>query len=170
MALNELDLTGNQMRDPSSLVEALCHQHTKLQKLHYEQNNLKPQAYSLLQAAFTFRENKRGWLGKLLHDIKDRSMVNFNLQNRKHGDEEIICLSRQLAKYHRKVSTAEFRGPNVTCRGIENLVSNVISTNAACLQRLYIREAPGVGDTGAAALAQALERQPNRRRRLSGIV
>ena len=156
MVLEELDLTGNQMRDPGPLVEALCHHDTKLQRLHYEQNHLSSQALAQIKAAFVFRDNKRGWLGKLLRDIKEKTQIKIDLQRRKHSDEEIVCLSKQLAKYHCKVITAEFGGPSVTSKGMATLSSNVISTNAACLQRLYIRNAKRVGDMGTVALARGL--------------
>jgi Ran GTPase-activating protein (RanGAP) involved in mRNA processing and transport len=156
IALEELDLTGNQMRDASPLIDALCHHTTKLQRLHCEQNQLTPQEQARLEAAFTFRENKLGWLGKLLRDIKEKTQVSCNLSNRNHSDEEIIALSRQLAKYHRKTTTAVFGGANVTYRGIVKLAATVIAENTANLQRLYLKQAPLVGDVGAAALAQGL--------------
>jgi NLR family CARD domain-containing protein 3 len=155
LALDELDLVGNQMRDPTALIDALCHHVTKLEILRCEQNRMSPEAESRLQAAFMFRANKRGWLGGLLREIRERKQVSCNLSTRQHSDEELIAISRHLSKYKPKVTTAMFGGTQVTFRGITILAQEVLSTNSAHLQRLYIRNAP-ITDIGAAALAQAL--------------
>lgn len=157
MTLEELNLTGNQMRDPSPLIEALCHHQTTIQRLIYEQNPLIPQEKSRLDAAFLFRDNKRGWLGKLLREIKEKPQLSLQLSSRhNYGDEEIIALSRQIAKYNRKVVRAVIGGANVSHRSITFLATSLLVNNTAPLQRLYIDNSPLVADEGIMALAKGL--------------
>ena len=155
LALEELDIIGNQWRDPSAMIDALCHHEIRLERLHCEQNHLSHDAESRLRGAFTFRDNKKDWLGKLFRQIREKKQVSCNLSSKKHGDEEIVAISRLLSKHRPKVPTATFGGPLVTSRGVTILSRQVIASNSSHLIRLYIHNSP-IRDLGSAALAQAL--------------
>lgn len=158
ISLEELDIVGNQMKDPSALIDALCHHETKLLNISYEQNQLSPEAEVRLNAAFHFRKNKQGWLGRLLRDIRStRRMkrISCNMLGKTHGDEEIIAIVRVAAKHKPHITSALFEGPLVTYRGVTILARELLVPNLAKLGSLTIRQAP-VRDKGAAALAQAL--------------
>ena len=155
MALEELNLIGNQMRDPLPFIEVVCRHPIKLKRLLFEQNVLTDEAENQLHAAFAFRENKKGWLGKILRDIKEKKMITFDLSKKRHGDEELIAIAVGLAKFKPCVTSASFGGPLITFRSVERLSECVLSPNIANLHRLYIKDAK-LGFTGAAALAKAL--------------
>lgn len=157
LALKELDIVGNQMRDASALVHLICHGSYKLQRLAYEKNNLSPEQEARIVDAFQFRENKRTWLGKLLAGIEHKKMMSLNLQSRDYGDEELVVLSRHLAKHRPKVTTAFFYNSSITDRGVMALARDVLSNReAAQIQRLYCHGLVKLSDRGVAAIAQSL--------------
>ncbi len=155
MALEELNLVGNQMRDPSPFIHVVCRHSIKLKTLYFEQNVLTDEAENQLHAAFAFRENKKGWLGKILRDVKEKKMICFDLTKKKHGDEEVLAIMVSLAKFKPCVTCASFGGCLVSCRSVGRLSESVLAANGVNLQRLYIKDAP-LGFNGAVALAKAL--------------
>jgi Ran GTPase-activating protein (RanGAP) involved in mRNA processing and transport len=155
MALEVLNLVGNQMRDPSPFIHVVCCHPIKLKTLYFEQNVLTDEAENQLHAAFAFRENKKGWLGKILRDIKEKKMICFDLTKKRHGDEELLAIMVSLAKFKPCVTSASFGGSMVSCRSVGRLSECVVAANEVNLQRLYIKDTP-LGFNGAVALAKAL--------------
>jgi len=87
--------------------------------------------------------------------------VSLNLQSKDYGDEEIIVLTKQLAKYGRAtITTATFDGPKVTDRGLCTFADEVLSNyQAAQVQRLYLYNCTKLSEKAVRALAVALSNQ-----------
>lgn len=157
VALRELDLVGNQLRDATALVNCICHESYKLERLAYEKNNLSPEQEERVVHAFQFLENKRTWMGKLLAGLTQNRMLSLNLKSRDYGDEEMVLLATHLAIQQCTITTAFFNSSRITDRGVTALAHAVIGgRTAATIQRLYFRGLSKLTDLGVASIAQSL--------------
>ena len=161
LALIELDIVGNQMRNPSGLVQLICYGSYTLQHLAFSRNNMSEEQETRVMNAFQFRENKRIWLGKLLEQIAKQRLVNLNLQSKDYGDEEITLLAKQLSEHRQAtITTATLHSQRITDRGLCSLANLVLSnSNAAPIQRLYLHSCPNLTDKSLRAIAAALSKQ-----------
>jgi len=161
LALEELNIVGNQATDPSAFVLAdiLCRPGCRLRTLHYEQkNNFTQQGKDRLLSAFAFRENKERWLGQYLKDIEKRQTVSLNLLEKNVGDYELIAIASHLAKHKpRKIAAVWLDGgERITCRGISAFARDVIAPNVIKVERVYVQNTM-IGDSGATAIAKAIQ-------------
>ena len=157
LAVQELDLVGNQAADDSAavLADVLCRPGCRLETLRWEKNNFSQEGKKRLDAAFTFRKNMKVWLAKLLSSIERRRVLSLDLSSKDMGDDEVVALSAHLASCKPRVTTLWIDGKRLTGRGIASLSRDVLATNEVKLERLYLQDTL-LGDNGAAALAQAL--------------
>jgi NLR family CARD domain-containing protein 3 len=159
LALIELDIVGNQLRDATALVAYIVHDSYKLQRLAYEKNKLSVEQEAQVMQAFQFRDNKRTWLGQLAKRMARQRMMSVRLEHVDFGDDEVMFIAHTLAKHNAlKVTTVFLSSPRVTDRGAVALTKHVLSNpNAAQILRLY-----GTGfrlsAQGVAAMAQSLTR------------
>jgi len=160
LSLNELDLVGNQMRNPSALVHLVCHGSYTLRRLNYSKNNMSADQELRMVHAFQFRENMKTWLKKLMDQIAKNRRVALNLQSKNYGDEEILVLSKHLAKYNQAtITTASFQSSRLTDRGFCTFVNEVLSNSrAAQVQALYMYECSMLTDKSIRALAASLSK------------
>jgi Ran GTPase-activating protein (RanGAP) involved in mRNA processing and transport len=155
--LRELNLVGNQIQDTGAiaLAEHWCRKTCHLEKLYWEMNCMGPLGERRLKAAQAFRNNRKSWLGQLLNRIDKQKVVSIDLLSKPHSDDDVIEISHHLARYRPRITTFYMGGSDITPRGIQVLVQNVITGNVARLERLYIQNAQ-VGARGAGHLAHGL--------------
>lgn len=161
--LRELDLSGNQILDFGAyrMAEFVCHDNFSLETLKWENNiRMTDSGRARLEAAFRFRQAKKGWLADILRKIETRRhMPSLDLKSKALGDEEMICLCRHL-DLHRPflplLAIKSREGPGaITCRAVEILAKTTLSQNSIPVKRLYLQNT-SMGDLGAAAIAQGL--------------
>ena len=137
VSLKELDIRGNQMRDPGELIKLICNGDYTLDTLQYQMKNLLPDQEERLEAAFQFRENRKTWLGDMLHRIETTKAgsydcISLNLQHKRFGDDEIRLLAQALHTHRPPVSSIQIPSSSrVTDDGIAMLAR-------LCLQEIRV--------------------------------
>ena len=157
LSLKELNLVGNQIRDAGAiaLAEQWCRSGCLLEDLKWEKNCMTTVGEGRLESARLYRDNRRTWLGNILRLIEKKKTVSIDMMDELHGDDEVIAVADQLAKFKPKVHTMHLGGKDVTARGMKHLCKVILERNVVHVRRLYICRAQ-MGDVGAAALAQSL--------------